>query len=55
MHLYPEKRLYMPREMPISETAIDPGFFRDLYVALGEPLANNTWSCGFLPVFKWKK
>ncbi len=55
MHLYPEKRLYMPREMPISETAIDPGFFRDLYVALGEPLANNTWSVRIYikPFVRW--
>ena len=53
--LYPEKRFYMPREMPVSETAIDPGFFRDLYVALGEPLAKDAWSVRIYikPFVRW--
>jgi cytochrome c-type biogenesis protein CcmF len=29
--------------MPMTESAIDYGFFRHLYVALGEPLENNAW------------
>ncbi|NDY91481.1 heme lyase CcmF/NrfE family subunit [Ideonella livida] len=33
-----EKRVYVGSAMPMSESAIDAGFTRDLYVALGEPL-----------------
>ncbi len=36
--LNPEKRRYFSSRMLMTETAIDPGFTRDLYVALGEPL-----------------
>ena len=41
--LYPEKRTYNASGMAMTEAAIDTGLFRDLYVALGEPLANNAW------------
>jgi cytochrome c-type biogenesis protein CcmF len=37
-HLYPEKRFYQNSAMPMTEAAIDAGFFRDLYVSLGEPI-----------------
>ena len=36
--LNPEKRSYFSSQMPMTETAIDSGFTRDLYVSLGEPL-----------------
>ena len=36
--LHPEKRLYTVQMMPMTEAGIDAGLFRDLYVALGEPL-----------------
>lgn len=46
--LNPEKRGYFSSRMPMTETAIDSGFTRDLYVALGEPLdatgAAGAWS-----------
>jgi cytochrome c-type biogenesis protein CcmF len=46
--LHPEKRAYFSSQMPMTETAIDTGFTRDLYVSLGEPLtgegAANAWS-----------
>jgi len=41
--LYPEKRTYNASGMAMTEAAIDTGFFRDLYVALGEPLSNGVW------------
>jgi|CXWL01.1.fsa_nt_gi cytochrome c-type biogenesis protein CcmF len=41
--LHPEKRTYNASGMAMTEAAIDTGLFRDLYVALGEPLANNAW------------
>jgi cytochrome c-type biogenesis protein CcmF len=45
--LQPEKRTYFSSEMPMTETAIDSGFTRDVYVSLGERLAGGTgtdWS-----------
>jgi cytochrome c-type biogenesis protein CcmF len=41
--LFPEKRLYRVQQMPMTEAAIDPGFTRDLYVSLGEPVGNDAW------------
>ncbi|WP_295624540.1 heme lyase CcmF/NrfE family subunit [uncultured Nitrosomonas sp.] len=41
--LYPEKRTYNASGMAMTEAAIDTGFFRDLYIALGEPLSNGAW------------
>lgn len=37
-NLYPEKRIYTVREIVMTKVAIHPSIFRDLYVALGEPL-----------------
>ena len=42
--MHPEKRLYNATRMSMTEAAIDTGFTRDLYVSLGEPLANGAWS-----------
>ena len=44
--LNPEKRNYFSSQMPMTETAIDSGFTRDLYVSLGEPLdaQGSAWS-----------
>ncbi len=42
-NLYPEKRTYNASGMAMTEAAIDTGLFRDLYVALGEPLSNGAW------------
>jgi cytochrome c-type biogenesis protein CcmF len=42
--LHPERRNYLVSRMPMTETAIDRGFTRDLYVSLGEPLGGNAWS-----------
>lgn len=41
----PEKRQYTGTVT--TEAAINPGLFRDLYVGLGNPLGNNTWSVRF--------
>ena len=40
----PEKRLYKVSQMPMTEAAIDTGWTRDLYVSLGEPLDDKTWT-----------
>jgi cytochrome c-type biogenesis protein CcmF len=41
--LYPERRIYTVQEQVMTEAAIDPGFTRDLYVSLGDPLGADTW------------
>ena len=43
--LHPEKRFYQIQPDPLTEAGIRPGFFRDLYVSLGEPLGvSGAWS-----------
>ncbi|MBK5204899.1 MAG: heme lyase CcmF/NrfE family subunit [Polaromonas sp.] len=42
--MYPEKRRYNDQENPMTEAAIDWGFVRDLYVALGARLDPRTWT-----------
>ncbi|HSG91348.1 MAG TPA: heme lyase CcmF/NrfE family subunit [Pseudomonadales bacterium] len=42
--LHPQKRRYLARQMVMTEAAIEPGLFRDLYVALGEPLGETAWA-----------
>ena len=39
----PEKRVYRVQQNPMTEAAIDTGFTRDLYVALGEPVESGAW------------
>ena len=41
--MQPEKRTYNASGMAMTEPAIDTGFIRDLYVALGEPLEDGAW------------
>jgi cytochrome c-type biogenesis protein CcmF len=40
----PEKRYYTVRQIPITETAIRLSGITDLYVALAEPLSEDTWA-----------
>src|SRR5439155_17777529 len=39
--LRPEKRFYPASGSTLTEAAIDTGLTRDLYVSLGEPIANS--------------
>jgi cytochrome c-type biogenesis protein CcmF len=39
--LRPEKRIYNAGGMPMTEAAIDAGFFGDRYVSLGEPVSDK--------------
>ena len=41
--LYPEKRFYNVQTMNMTESAIDTGLFRDLYVAMGEAINMSEW------------
>lgn len=40
----PQKRRYYARASMTTEVAINPGFFRDLYVAMGEPVGDKAWA-----------
>ncbi|MGM8909311.1 heme lyase CcmF/NrfE family subunit [Psychrobacter sp. 1U1] len=55
--LYPEKRTYIISMMPMTEAAIDASLMRDLYVALGEPIAegSNQWAVRIYvkPLIRW--
>jgi cytochrome c-type biogenesis protein CcmF len=42
--MYPEKRNYTASGNVMTETAIDSGVFRHLYISLGEPVGNGAWS-----------
>ena len=42
--LRPQKRVYRVQQSPMTETAIDAGWRRDLLVALGDPLGDGAWS-----------
>jgi cytochrome c-type biogenesis protein CcmF len=41
--MYPEKRLYLVQNMPMTEAAINRGFTRDLYVSMGEATNDGAW------------
>ena len=41
--LSPQKRVYLASESAVSESAVDSGLLRDLYVSLGEPLDGEAW------------
>ena len=53
--LFPEKRLYPIQSQPMTEAAIDVGFTRDLYVALGEQLDDGSWAVRlyYKPLIRW--
>jgi len=60
--LRPEKRTYLVQQNPMTEAAIDAGFTRDLYVALGEALGDGdgdgdagAWSVRiyYKPFIRW--
>jgi len=41
--MYPEKRLYVVQNQPMTEAAIDPGPTRDLYISLGDAFDDGSW------------
>jgi cytochrome c-type biogenesis protein CcmF len=53
--MYPEKRSYVASGNAMTETAIDTGIFRDLYISLGEPVGSNAWSVRvhYKPFVSW--
>jgi cytochrome c-type biogenesis protein CcmF len=55
VNMYPEKRIYTVRDMVMTKVDIHPGIFRDLYIALGEPLDQDYWSVRlyYKPFMRW--
>ncbi|BBV03496.1 heme lyase CcmF/NrfE family subunit [Providencia rettgeri] len=53
--LMPEKRFYSVSRAVMTEAAIDGGFTRDLYAALGEEVAKDTWTMRlyYKPFVRW--
>ena len=53
--LHPENRQYLSGGNKMTEAAIDAGFTRDLYVALGEKLDTNAWAIRvhYKPFVRW--
>lgn len=53
--LFPEKRNYVVQNTTMTETAIDPGFLRDIYIALGDRLPDNSWTVRiyYKPGVRW--
>ncbi len=52
--LKPEQRYYSNGQ-PMTEASIDAGFFRDIYVALGNKVDDNAWAIRihFKPFVRW--
>ena len=42
--MHPQKRRYYARGNLMTEVALDTGLFRDIYVAMGEPVSDNAWA-----------
>lgn len=53
--LKPEKRRYVASGQTMTEVGIDGNLWRDLYVALGEPLEGGAWAIRvhFKPFVRW--
>jgi cytochrome c-type biogenesis protein CcmF len=53
--MHPEKRFYPARGTVMTEADIDAGSFLDIFVALGEPLADGAWAVRlqYKPFIRW--
>lgn len=53
--LRPEKRRYLSGGNLMTEVGINAGFWRDLYVAMGEPLGDDAWAVRihYKPFVRW--
>ncbi len=54
--LTPEKRVYRVQQNPMTEAAIDAGFTRDLFIALGEEIGHDgSWAIRiyYKPFIRW--
>ncbi|MDG2272293.1 MAG: cytochrome c-type biogenesis CcmF C-terminal domain-containing protein, partial [Halioglobus sp.] len=55
-NMSPQKRRYLATGSVMTEAAIDPGLFRDIYVAMGEPIGSDgAWAMRlhYKPLVRW--
>jgi cytochrome c-type biogenesis protein CcmF len=54
-HMLAEKRFYTVQRSPMTEAAVDAGFTRDLFVALGEQFKDGSWALRIYhkPFIRW--
>ena len=53
--LQPEKRIYTVQQTVMTDAAIEVGLFRDLYIALGNPIDEKSWGVRiyYKPFVRW--
>ena len=53
--LLPEKRIYVVPDIAMSETAIDVGIFRDIYITMAQHFEDHSWGCRvyYKPFIRW--
>jgi cytochrome c-type biogenesis protein CcmF len=53
--LAPQKRRYLASGQSMTEAAIDAGFWRDIFIAMGEPIGDDAWSIRlhYKPFVRW--
>jgi cytochrome c-type biogenesis protein CcmF len=54
-NLQAQKRRYLASGQVMTEAAIDAGFFRDIFIAMGEPLGAGGWAIRlhYKPFVRW--
>jgi cytochrome c-type biogenesis protein CcmF len=55
IQIYPEKRIYEVGGVPMTDAAVDVNPWRDIYVALGEPVGDKGWGVRlyYKPMVRW--
>ncbi|GGY98040.1 MULTISPECIES: heme lyase CcmF/NrfE family subunit [Shewanella] len=53
--LKPDRRIYNVRTMDMTEAGIDWGFFRDLYITMGDPVSSSEFAVrlNYKPFVRW--
>ncbi|MFU8834515.1 heme lyase CcmF/NrfE family subunit [Roseovarius autotrophicus] len=53
--MHPEKRVYPVAQMPTTEAALNNGFLRDIYIAVGDPQDGGGWAVRsyYKPLANW--
>ena len=53
--LQPQKRRYLASGQVMTEAAIDAGVFRDIFIAMGEPIGEDAWAIRlhYKPFVRW--
>ncbi len=51
----PQKRRYLASGQTMTEAAIDAGLFRDIFIAMGDPVGDNGWAIRlhYKPFVRW--